>query len=443
MVGLIENEANDTGKASVAWRQILQKYPVEKAISEKGFYLIKAKDIKEFREPRLMAKWDSSDSLPNELERKKLNILPVSRSEYMLSDFNLYKTLPKFTDLPVHKMTHVDVPDFESLDFRNITSESNAINAMLATHILDDFLDADNTVETFNGRMGTGNFNFAVDTFESGSVSVSVNKAQMEIDGGFENEDDVIIMEAKNVLHPDFHIRQLYYPYRMWSQRIHNKPIRLVFSQYHNMIYRLFEYVFEDPLNYSSIKLVNSRGYTFQNISISLDDLFKLFEGIQPSCNDRAPGIVFPQADSFERVISLMEHLGSSATLTTNDITDYLGLDQRQSNYYAAAGEYLGLFDRDRSEGTSLSQEGERILKLDYRERQLALVRAILNHEIFYQYFTLVYRTGRSPESFKTEISESIRTIGIKSDETSRRRASTVVGWLKWIFSLPEVTDAD
>ena len=42
-----------------------------------------------------------------------------------------------------------------------------------------------------------------------------MKNAQCEIDGGFENDNDVIIMEAKNVINEDFHVRQLYYPFRL------------------------------------------------------------------------------------------------------------------------------------------------------------------------------------------------------------------------------------
>lgn len=76
--------------------------------------------------------------------------------------------------------------------------------------------------------MGTGCFDFEVDTLrKTKGKSVSIN-AQCEIDGGFENEASVVIMEAKNVVHEDFHVRQLYYPYRLWRSRV-KKPIRTCF----------------------------------------------------------------------------------------------------------------------------------------------------------------------------------------------------------------------
>ena len=69
-----------------AWKQIIEKYDIINEIQNNGMFRIKASQIKEFKEPRLIAKWDSSDSLPKVLKDSKINILPISRREYVLSD---------------------------------------------------------------------------------------------------------------------------------------------------------------------------------------------------------------------------------------------------------------------------------------------------------------------------------------------------------------------
>ena len=113
--------------------------------------------------------------------------------------------------------------------------------------------------------MGTGEFDFRVNTYRDIKRDIHVENAQCEIDGGFENSESVVIMEAKNVVHEDFHVRQLYYPYRLWNSRV-QKPIRLIFSIYSNMIYRLFEYRFRDIYDYSSIELVKTKNYCCMGI---------------------------------------------------------------------------------------------------------------------------------------------------------------------------------
>lgn len=50
--------------ANEAWKKLLEKYPVADQVEKTGYYKMTADQIREYREPRLMAKWDSSDSLP-------------------------------------------------------------------------------------------------------------------------------------------------------------------------------------------------------------------------------------------------------------------------------------------------------------------------------------------------------------------------------------------
>ena len=49
----------------------------------------------------------------------------------------------------------------------------------------------------------------------------------VKIDGGFECDDAVVILEAKNVVKEDFHIRQLYYPYRLWKSKVKTNKINI------------------------------------------------------------------------------------------------------------------------------------------------------------------------------------------------------------------------
>ena len=186
--------------ANDAWKAIIEKYHILEHIEKDGCFPIKASQIKEFREPRLMAKWDSTDALPEVLRKNKINILPDSRSSYVLGDFLLYQEIPPL-DEPVTRMEHVELPDYESIDINNISSEANAINVLIISGILNDFLGTGENVSTFNGRMGTGCFTFEVDTHRGIKQKICVNNAQCEIDGGFENEASVVIMEAKNVVH--------------------------------------------------------------------------------------------------------------------------------------------------------------------------------------------------------------------------------------------------
>ena len=48
-----------------AWIKLFDKYDILHKIQSEGVFYITANQIKEFKEPRLMAKWDSSENLPS------------------------------------------------------------------------------------------------------------------------------------------------------------------------------------------------------------------------------------------------------------------------------------------------------------------------------------------------------------------------------------------
>lgn len=432
-------EKNDSISSQEAWRILIEKFDIVNEVQKNGVFHIKAAEIKKIKEPRLMSKWDSSESLPQILRENKLNILPNSRNSYIIGDFQLYQNIPELNE-HVIQMDRIDIPEYESIDINNISSESNAINVLIISGILDDFLGEDNTVETFNGRMGTGTFDFRVNTERNVQRRIHVENAQCEIDGGFENEESVIIMEAKNVIHPDFHIRQLYYPYRLWRSRV-TKPIRLIFSVYSNMIFRLFEYRFKDLEDYSSIELVRTKNYSLQDTSISIEELCEVRKrtAIVTDDDQESSKVPFIQANSMERIISLLENMYDNP-MSMPQVTELMDFEPRQSDYYFNAGKYLGLFKKKKEDGhpiVHLTSVGNRVFKMNYKERQLKLVSLILEHEVFARLFDFAIEKGDLPK--QNEIQNVMKELNVCSDNVVSRRANSVLGWLKWIFNLPKL----
>ena len=426
--------------AEQAWRALLDKYNIVQEVKDRGIFHITASQIKEFKEPRLMAKWDSSENLPHPLKSNKLNILPDSRSSYIIGDFILYQEIPELTER-VEQMTRVQLDKYETIDVNNITSEANAINVLVLSGILDDFLEASDTVATFNGRMGTGCFNFEIKTHRNTKHRISVKNAQCEIDGGFENSNHVVILEAKNVLHKDFHVRQLYYPYRLWKEKIH-KPIRLILSIYSNMIYRLFEYRFNTPEDYSSIELVRTKNYSLQDTNISLEDLIQVRKNtaITKSDNRDKPSVQFIQADSVNRLISLLENMKNNP-MTKEQIMELMKFVERQYSYYVSAGIYLGIFERAiKSRMVKLTRTGESLCRMSYKDRQLKLASLMLEHQVFADFFDYVIENnGECPT--KKQVCDKMRELNVCGDNetTIGRRSSSVRAWLRWIFNLPNL----
>lgn len=412
------------------WKEIFQRYDIENRIKQDGLFTITANQIKEFKEPRLMTKFDTKESLPS-VFGKNIAILPITRGSYVLGEFSLYKDFPD-TQEGV-KVSHISVPDFyETIDINNITSEANAINVMGITAMLDDFLEENNMLQTISGRMGSGIFDFQLRN-KRGKHDLTVKNSQIEIDGGFENINTVAIVEAKNVVHSNFLVRQLYYPYRLWRNKI-QKDIRNVFVVYSNNIYRILEYEFTDIMNYNSIKLVQERRYSLEDVNILLEDLIEVYAKtiILPE-----PDVTFVQANSFNKVISLVEKLYQNP-LSESEIAELFGFKERQSGYYFNACKYLGLAekvkDEDKVTKVSITSKGIKLLKLPYKQRQLEYVKLILQHQIFNEMFAFTLQIGEVPD--KDYIGNRMRELRLCGENLIDRRASSVRGWIKWIIEL-------
>lgn len=451
-----QKETKKNYSTEEAWNELLRKYNILEEIKQSGIYHIKASQIKEFREPRLMSKWDSSEQLPKPLSKNKINILPDSRSSYVLGDFLLYQEIPELKE-HVKQMTAIELPEYESINVDNINSESSAINVLILSRILDDFLSTNENISTFNGRMGSGSFEFNVDTVRKVKRNIFVNNAQLEIDGGFENDESIVILEAKNVVHKDFHIRQLYYPYRLWKTRV-RKPIRCVFSIYSNKVFRLFEYKFNDINDYSSIELVQTKNYSLEDTTITLNDLKEVYKNTKVSCDDNMEkynnknSVPFIQADNFERIISLLENMYDNP-MNDKEIAELMlfgahesngQVTYRQSQYYFNAGRYLGLFEKctrdDENRVVSqLSKLGKEIYNMNYKQRQLKLVSLILEHKIFNEMFAIAINDGEVPT--KDIVVKRMEQLNVCSvGKVAKRRATSVRGWLYWIFNLTKLS---
>lgn len=419
-----------------AWQLLFDKYNILKEINQNGYFKITAKQINEFREARLMTKFDNSANLPELFKDNNLAILPITSNSYMIARFQTYKKFEKTEDEEIVK---ISFPEYiQSLDYNNITSEALAINCAYITQILENFLDEEDLVPTISGKMGSGNFEFKISKSgtETEYINVSVQNSRIEIDGGFEGINSLALVEAKNVISDDFMVRQLYYPYRLWKSKI-NKPVRPIYMVYSNGIFSVYEYKFENDEDYSSIKFVKSKKYSIEDTEINIQDIQDVFNNINEFNGE--PEIAFPQADSFDRIINLCELLLDEPR-TKSDITENYAFDERQTNYYTDAARYLGLVDKnknDRNIEFELTELGRKILNLRYKQRQLEFVKLILKHKAFYDYLGLYFENSDKPTTFDTiEIMKHCDLYNIESESTYKRRASTIRGWIDWILDL-------
>ena len=415
-----------------AWEQLFDKYNILNNISNNGKFVISAEQIKEFREPRLMTKFDHKVNLPKIFSENNLAILPISRGDYIISSFSAYKEFETIES----ETQKISIPShIQSLIPQFIVSEAIALNCANACGILADFLEDDELVSTVSGRMGSGLFGFNIDTSKCLDY-VKVDNSQIEIDAAYEGINYLSLFEAKRDISEDFLVRQLYYPFRAWSSRV-SKPIKTVFLVFSNGVFHLYEYKFTTPQNYNSLELIKQKNYVIST-EITLKDIEDILKLPTLPCE---PEIAFPQANSMTRIINLIELLYEKP-MTRQEITAEYAFDVRQTNYYTDAGRYLGLIDKERVDGNitfQLSAQGQRVMKMEYKQRQLFIAAKILSHKVFNEVLKLHLKTGEMPDlQTIVKIMKDSQLYNVDADSTYIRRSSTITGWVNWILELIE-----
>ena len=419
-------------KNDTAWEQIFDNYKIIEKVSSNGHLMISATEINKFgREARLMTKFDHKSQLPKLFADNNFSILPTSRGGYIIGTFDTFCDF----NTDAIDVAKIEFPTFlESLDYKDITSEATAINCAFVTKILHDFTGEDNLLPTVSGRMSSSSFDFNINS-SKGLFKVSVGNSQIEIDGGYEGDNSLNLIEAKNYISDDFLVRQLYYPYKLWNNKI-TKQVRPIFLTYTNGIFHLREYTFANVNHYNSLVLVKQKKYAVQEGAFNLEIIQQI---IDTTKTIKEPEIPFPQADSFERVINLCELLKQKGFISKEEITENYDFDSRQTDYYSNAGKYLGLVEIGRKNGQIvcfLTDKGKQIFNLSIIDRQSEFVRLISSHSAFKQTLKLYLDNGEIPaKETIVEVMKRSKLHNVGSETTYFRRSSTITGWTNWIMN--------
>ena len=420
-------------KNDIAWEKIFEKYNIIDDVLNIGHSIISSTNINEFREARLMTKFDHKSQLPKLFADNSLSILPTSRGGYVIGTFETFSDF-NVDDVAV---TPIEFPTFlESLDYRDITSEATAINCAFVSKILHDFTEEDSLLPTVSGRMSSSSFGFNINS-NNGLFNVNVGNSQIEIDGGYEGDSSLNLIEAKNYISDDFLVRQLYYPYKLWTGKV-QKQVRPIFLTYTNGIFHLREYAFTNINHYNSLVLVKHKKYVVQDGAINIEIIQEILDKTKII---KEPEIPFPQADSFERVINLCELLKQKDFITKEEITQSYDFDARQTDYYSNAGKYLGLLETGKDSlsgqiGCYLTPKGKQVFNINLVDRQKEFMKIIVSHSAFKQTLKLYLENGEMPTKENiVEIMRKSKLHKVGSDSTYFRRASTITGWINWIMN--------
>jgi hypothetical protein len=398
------------------WRLVIEQLKIDVS---KPVNFVTANQIKSItqEEPRLMAKIDRFENLPQIFKENSLFLLPISRKAYAIIKGNGYHKLETIDKkLEIH-LTSKPFPESAI----GIESESVFLDYANSCGLLEKLCQTNNLILTFRGRRTTPKFSFKVNNDSINTINVE--NAQIEIDCAFETLNQIIIFEAK-VGNPDsFNLRQLYYPFRTFYGK--KKIIRNFFFYLipEEKIYLFWEYVFDPYDEFNSIKLIDSRKY---RVKLSKPISIKNYQKIQP-INKK---MNIPQADDINKIIEFPLRVFEGYD-TSAKMIDAFGFVKRQSSYYRQAAELLGLVVLDNNK-YKLTQKGEEFLKLPSEQKANFVCKLLLEFPIINEIFIQI-SIDRTKVFTRNDIIELLKKKSHITGSTLKRRTQTIVSWFKWI----------
>jgi len=387
-------------------------------------YVVDAKNLKKIaeREPRLMAKVDDPEQMPNVLRNAGYSLLAVTNGSYLVFKGDVFATVP---DCPIQSV-YDPKTDFPLETIGRGTGESEYLDNAFNTGLLSDFISSGTLYLTIRGRERTKRFRFLIG---ASNIEINVNGVQIEVDAGYEGENDIVLVEGKIGNRSHFNIRQLYYPFRHFSQLVPQKNVRTVFFSYDlsRATYSLHEFGFRNPEVFDSIYPIKCCVYSLaRQQAFVVEELFDR--------NFETTNNIVPQADNLNKILESLTLINSGQNNVT-EIADHFVFDERQSHYYGEAAEFLGLITRNRGV-FELTDRGFEFISTEPSRQQLFIAKLVINTWFFKK---LLRRAKRKGYFTILDIQDLIGTVEKESGDkrytksTVGRRIKTIVSWTRWI----------
>jgi len=425
-------------KVDLVWEKLDAKYGLLAEVRRSGQVELSAKQIKEIgEEARLVTKFDDDAELPAFLKKHQLAILPSRRGGYVIGHFDMYQVLPSITPkAEIYRPKSIP----ESLRLRDITSEAAALNLLYVSGLLQEFSGEEGLVPAVNGRMSAGTINYLVRNLKSDAAySLCAEKPQIEIDAGFEGERSLILIEAKKSRPEAFNRRQVYFPYVTWSKII-SKRVRNVFMIHSGDEFELLEYEFQSRDEIGSMLLTKHRKFVLDKYTFTAAELCRVANKTT-DLDWLQSGAPYPQADSVPKLIELLFLLAKSP-LTKKEISAHFDFNERQSDYYANALNFLGLAHRISKGLWDLTPDGRDLVEKPAELQKQDLTRRFIRVPAIRRYILLTKgNLGSDGSELERLVEEDFNhpEIRKRSKETSKlgstekRRKVTVKAWVAWI----------
>lgn len=432
----LESYDRRNNKPSKAWEILFDAYNIVQHVEETGYYDINVDKMMRDNnianqwhtkypsdkapDNRNILKFDFSADLPNIFKEYKLQIMPIGGNKYRIAPFNMYYPLVNKT-VPVIPMT--SPMKMASLDFNKVTTEPNAqtvaeITKML-TYIFHD-LNSKNreVVATLSGKNNVHNVEFSINnTVNNLPIPLSINTWQAEIDGVYESNETVLIVESKMKFPKDFNVRQLFIPrllIEQTMQRLHEKKDTYVcyfvktkdvyiftvyrFADLKNMnsieIHRQYKFrLSDDPRNVFSVDTAADKAkYNSQKAVARAREIIEKTKLLTqyPTYSD-GKTVSFLQANNLQIALDYLDFLdNTSESILVNEeqtlrngpeaFVDTFKYDRRQYNYYLNWLGYFGFVDRLSPSEIVITKKGKSFNSANTGQKNEVLLQSMAAH---------------------------------------------------------------
>ena len=395
-----------------SWDNIFTQHNILSEVKEKGYVDISAQDIKDTdgKEPRLMAKIDFRENLPQIMSDNKLSIMAIKNGLYRIAKNDPFIKIDKE---PLTDVMELDAPtNIIGINPFNITSESAALDiAAISGMHKEVFGEESNLV--IRGKM-RANLKFELE-----GISYDVQGAQIEIDGGYESASSIHLIEAKLGYRSNINIRQLLYPQLYWEGKIkQQKQVRSYIFYLQDDIFRFIPYAYDGVKSHAEHS--KEKAFRFKHPD---DKIFSLFN-IEVDASKIDTTIPFPQADKFDRINDMLIIISKNEPISKDQLAVHFDIVPRQIDYYFNVLKWLKLCS-EVEDNLILTNDGKQLMHLSFRKRMQEIAMIVFSDSIMN---AVLDRQIPSAKMFQE--------YGVESSSTIERRLHTVRAWITYFRGL-------
>lgn len=396
-----------------SWENIFNRFNIVKEVKKNKYFDITANQIKSIdgKEARLMTKVDFRENLPKIMQEENLSILAIKNGLYRIAKNDPFIDINK--DIQT-EIIELDSPtNILSIDPYNIKSESGALDIATITE-MSNIVFGEETNLSIRGRL-RGSLDFNI-----GTVPYNIDGVQIEVDGGYEGNTSINLVEAKIGFRNNINIRQLLYPELYWKEEIQNKKfIKSYIFYLQDDIYRFIPYVYDGVIGYADHE--NEKAFKFKEKTSD----FSLYN-IQINQSNICLNTPFPQADKFDTVHSMLILISEHPCMTKEELKLNFDIVDRQIDYYYNVLKWLKLC-KEEKDCMVLTDKGIKVLQLPFKERIIEISKIVFSEPIFNNVLN------------EKEVNlQLFKRYNVNSESTKNRRLQTVKAWIIYFKKILE-----